>query len=504
MTFEDIKQLIERGESRTLELKKSTGELKDAMHSACAMLNGSGGWLIFGVTPKSLKIIGQKVTDNTQQEIANALTGFEPSIEIDVDYIDVPDAKNGEQLIAMHFNGWAWGKHPYVYHGCPYYKPENTTKQMPLDMYDERVRESNPTKFAWEETLADDFTIDNLSVKRIKEVVRLGVESGRMHSSAIGAPINEVLQKLDVIKNERVKNAAVTLFAESTNGYPQLLLRMARFRGTDKNEFIDNQRVKGNIFDLLDAGMSFFFKHLSLSGVIKGLKREEHLEIPVSALREALINALCHRQYHIPGDSISIGIYDDRIEIINPGRFPNNLTPDTIKLPHESHPYNPIIANVLYLSTYLESWGSGAKRIIDACKEQNVQEPTWEISDSIVKVVFARKYSESIIYEDITTNNPTTTLQQPYNNPTTTLQQYDANIHINQQQMIVLNSLFDVEKSFSELKDICGYKDSISFRKILYEMIENGWVAMTHPENPNHRNQKYYLKELGKKVIGKK
>lgn len=74
MTIDDIKALIAVDESRTLELKKTTGELKDGMHSACAFLNTEGGWLIFGIAPKSLKILGQEVTDSTQQEIAKAVT----------------------------------------------------------------------------------------------------------------------------------------------------------------------------------------------------------------------------------------------------------------------------------------------------------------------------------------------------------------------------------------------------------------------------------------------
>ena len=82
MTFDDIKALIASDESRTLELKKTTGELKDGMHTACAFLNTDGGWLIFGVTPKSLKIIGQEITDNTQQEIAQALAGLDPAFDI--------------------------------------------------------------------------------------------------------------------------------------------------------------------------------------------------------------------------------------------------------------------------------------------------------------------------------------------------------------------------------------------------------------------------------------
>lgn len=78
------------------------------MHTACAFLNTDGGWLIFGVAPSSLKIIGQQVTDNTRREIAQALSGLEPAINVDVEYIDVPNA-NGNQVICMHFDGYTFG-----------------------------------------------------------------------------------------------------------------------------------------------------------------------------------------------------------------------------------------------------------------------------------------------------------------------------------------------------------------------------------------------------------
>lgn len=104
MTFDDIKILIASDESRTLELKKTTGELKDGMHSACAFLNTEGGWLFFGVAPKSLKIIGQEVTDTTQREIAQALAGLAPTVDAHIEYIDVPDYP-GNKVIAMHFDG---------------------------------------------------------------------------------------------------------------------------------------------------------------------------------------------------------------------------------------------------------------------------------------------------------------------------------------------------------------------------------------------------------------
>ena len=150
-------------------------------------------------------------------------------------------------------------------------------------------------------------------------------------------------------------NGAVALFGINRSRYTQMALRLARFRGTDKNEFVDSGRAEGNFFDLMDAGMAFLFKHLSQSGKIVGFQKEEHLEIPAEALREALTNALCHRQLEKYSLTPSIAIYDDRVEIENPGRLPFDLTPETIKSAHASYPYNPLIAEVLFKSSFLES-----------------------------------------------------------------------------------------------------------------------------------------------------
>lgn len=88
MTIEDIKLLIKGDEHRTLELKKTTGELKDGMKSLCAFLNTEGGWLFFGITPK-LEILGQYVTDSTQREIAKEITKIEPAIKLPLEIIEV-------------------------------------------------------------------------------------------------------------------------------------------------------------------------------------------------------------------------------------------------------------------------------------------------------------------------------------------------------------------------------------------------------------------------------
>ena len=156
--------------------------------------------------------------------------------------------------------------------------------------------------------------------------------------------------------------------------------------------FIDNKMETGNFFDLLEAGISFCFRNLRLSGEVKGLLREEKLEIPDEALREALTNALCHRQYERTNGSVSLAIYDDRVELVNPGTFPPQLTEESIRSNHESYPYNKRIAQVLYLTKNLEKWGTGANRMIDLCREQGVPEPEWKVGNGTVSIIFKRPF----------------------------------------------------------------------------------------------------------------
>lgn len=243
MTIDDIKNLVSADESRTLELKKTTGELKDGMHSACAFLNTEGGWLIFGIAPKSLKIIGQEVTDKTQQEIAQALAGLEPAVDVRVAYIDVPEHP-GNKVIAMHFDGWVWGGHPHTFHGCPYFKVESTTKVMPQDMYDERIRAHQPQLYAWERLAADGVALADLDENLIRNSIRRGIDGGRIPESALYESTGDILSKWKLLKNGVPTNGAVLLFSNNIDEYPQFTLRMARFVGTNKNMFRDINVLK--------------------------------------------------------------------------------------------------------------------------------------------------------------------------------------------------------------------------------------------------------------------
>lgn len=389
MTIEYINEIVSKGESRTLELKKTSGELKDGMHSLCAFLNTDGGILIFGVAPTSLKIEGQIVSDKTRQEIAMEMRKIEPFVNIPVEYVDVPDGK-GKQLIVIVADKQLYSEAPYVFDGKPFYKSESTTMPMPQTMYEQMLRHRDSETFHWDSLVAEGYSIYDLDEELIRNVVRMGVANGRLSGSADNEPLESLLGKLKLLKDGKPTNAAVVLFAKDTEQYPQIELRMAYFKGMDKNIFIDNKCESGNFFRLLDVAIAFCFRNLKLGGEIVGLQRKEVLEIPIEALREAIINAFCHRQYERTNGSVSLAIYDDRLEIVNPGKFPPEISPENIKQPHESYPYNKKVAQLLYLCNYLEKWGSGAQRIIEFCNKQNIPEPKWIAKNGTITIVFQR------------------------------------------------------------------------------------------------------------------
>lgn len=158
-------------------------------------------------------------------------------------YIDVPEHP-GNKVIAMHFDGWVWGEHPHTFHGCPYFKVESTTKVMPQDMYDERIRAHQPQLYAWERLAADGVALADLDENLIRNSIRRGIDGGRIPESALYESTGDILSKWKLLKNGVPTNGAVLLFSNNIDEYPQFTLRMARFVGTNKNMFRDINVLK--------------------------------------------------------------------------------------------------------------------------------------------------------------------------------------------------------------------------------------------------------------------
>jgi ATP-dependent DNA helicase RecG len=187
---------------------------------------------------------------------------------------------------------------------------------------------------------------------------------------------------------------------------PQCLLRVARFRGRDKTEFLDNRQFHGNAFDLLMRAERFLRENLPVAGRVQpGLfERVDDPLYPPVALREALANAVCHRDYSIGGGSIAVAIYDDRLEITSSGTLHFGLTAAALFQPHESLPWNPLIARVFYRRGVIEAWGRGTIKIAELMTRAGLARPEIEESAGCMLVRFrpSRYIPPSRVARDVT------------------------------------------------------------------------------------------------------
>ena len=234
----------------------------------------------------------------------------------------------------------------------------------------------------------------------MRSTARRAINAGRLDSSVDAEDALALLDRFKMRTNGILLNGATVLFGKpDLFDYSQLQLKMGWFKGTDMVEFLDNRHVFGNVSKLMDEAMAFCFKHLNYSAKVNGIEREEELEIPAPALREALINAFAHRSYENRGMTVYLAVFADRVEIKNPGAFPPDWNVDEIftsRRRRSSMPRNPDIAHVLYLRKSIESWGRGLDLIAEEMRRVQLPLPEVEVDCGYVVTTFRRPQFDSV------------------------------------------------------------------------------------------------------------
>ena len=376
MTLDEIRGIVEGGESSQMEFKRSTGQRSAAARSVCGMLNGQGGHVLFGVTDDG-DIVSQEVSDSTRQDIARELSQIEPQVVLDPEIVPI---EGDRAVIVISVPGDRTG--PYTYDGRPYVRQGPTTRQMDQDTYERRLVENRDPRRRWEARSTSDVGVSDLDASEITRTISTAIDRGRMEEPGTRDP-EDLLQGLGLIRDDKLLNAAVVLFGENhlfMPDYPQCLLRMGRFRGTTKSEFEDNRQVRGNAFKLFQQAQRFLREHLPIASEVRPgeMEREDTPLYPMEALREALANALCHRDYGLQGGSISVAIYDDRLEITNTGTLPPGITIEELTEPHTSQIRNDLIADTFYRRGIIEQWGRGTVKMVELTEEAGLVPPEFE------------------------------------------------------------------------------------------------------------------------------
>lgn len=388
MNIQDIELLITSGESNTLEFKKSTAQLHGVVATLCAFLNGQGGVVLIGVNQDG-KLLGQDVSDNTQCEIAKELAKIEPFIAIDTHYLRL---QNDKTVIVMKVKK---GDHPpYIYDGRAYHRNQSTTMRMPQNHYEQMLSERSQLD-SWEELPAKECDITDLDHDEIRKAVIQGIAVGRINPQVQEESIEGILTGWHLIKAGKINNAAVVLFAKKAMPrYPQCHIKLGRFMGTgEERDLVDNRDFHGNAFYLLSQANLFIMNHLPVASFFDPhqFERQDKPALPVLAVREALVNALCHRSYSKYSGAITLAIYDDRMEIWNSGRLPSGLELKDLQERHSSIPRNEHISNVFYDRKFFEGWGSGTTTMLKLCREHGVPEPLFEEYSGGFSVTFKFK-----------------------------------------------------------------------------------------------------------------
>ena len=170
---------------------------------------------------------------------------------------------------------------------------------------------------------------------------------------------------------------------------PYAIIRAGRFRA--ELTPIDDQVIEGNIFEQIFEALKFIKKHINITYRIRenGL-REEIWEYPLWSLREAIVNAVTHRDYSIPSP-IYIRIYDDRIEIENPGKLPEPLTVESLRELHTSILRNSLIGKIMFMAGFIEAWRAGTNKMIEECLKNGLPEPEFVETKITFKVIFRKR-----------------------------------------------------------------------------------------------------------------
>jgi hypothetical protein len=318
-------------------------------------------------------------------------------------------------------------------------------------------------------------TIADLDEGKMRRFIR-EARSARGFPLREEASPEELLTHLNLLDDGRPVNAAVLLFAHR----PQQFLissevKCAHYHGLEPAKPIPSYQVyKGTSFDVVDQAVDFVLSKISLTVGTRAASTQAPLtyEIPPEVVREAVVNAVAHRDYTSHG-SVQVMLFANRLEVWNPGALPPSLTLAKLRQPHGSVPANPLLAEPMYLAKYIERMGTGIGDMIRRCREAGLPEPTFAVTDGFVATVWRRpgEVAGEVVGE------------------------VTGEVAGEVAKLVLI---CQGEMSRQELREGLHLKGDDNFRRLyLMPALEAGLLEMTVPDKPTSRFQKYRLTATG-------
>lgn len=387
----EIYALLEDEEKENVEFKSSL-ELKAIMTAISAFSNKRGGTILVGVS-NTRDILGIDIGKNTVEKLASDIRReTDPQVFPYINDVEI----DGKKIILIEIS--ESNSKPIFYRDKAYMRVGRSNQKLSANEIRNLITNENIVTH-WDEQILEEATFEDIDEKELYNFLRIAISNRNLELDP-KTHIKEALNRLNLTKKGKLTNAAIILFGLNPQRFVlQAKTQCAKFKGITTNEFEDMHDFDGTIIDQRDDAVRFAEKYIQRSAKIVGTERVESFDYPIEAIREAITNALCHRDYRI-SSNVQLRIFDDRIEIWGCGPLPKPLTIEDLKQDHDSIRRNPLIAQSLFLVGYIERWGTGTQRIIDSCVESGLPEPLFEIKSGSL-VVTIKKYKVSTLKIDM-------------------------------------------------------------------------------------------------------
>ena len=367
-------------EHQNIEYKQSWHD--DYLKWVCGFANAQGGIIYIGKNDNG-KVVGLEDYKYQMDEIPNKirnLMGITAEVNLRKD-----KSKYFIEIVVHPYSV------PISLRGRYYYRSGSTKQELTGASLNEfLLKKSGKT---WDDVIEPRATIKDISKDTVKKFLRDAAKAKRINIEN-KISIKELLEKLLLIEDGKIKRAAIVLFGRNpAKFYSNLFVKIGRFGKSDA-DLKFHEVVEGNLIDLKEhigeiLNTKFFIHPIDF----EGMQRVERDEYPVAAVREMILNALVHRNYM--GAPTQIRLYDDNFSVWNDGGLPEGITEEDLKKIHRSKPRNSKLAEVCFIAGYIDSWGRGTIKIIEACAEAGLPEPVLkEEQGGFVSKVFKDIFSE--------------------------------------------------------------------------------------------------------------
>lgn len=384
MTTSELHEIIRRVEDSKTQFKRQFDSIDALATEIAAMFNSEGGLLIVGVSDSG-EICGVADIRQLNQWISNACSQkIEPPVSVTTENL-----RDGDRLVVVISIPLGTDK-PYAVNKTAFWVKVDADKRRATREELRRLMQASGTLYS-DEMLLPHTSVDEFDLLRFRDFYKQQYDQ---EIDQLNTSTERILSNLKLLKSPHLTLAGLLLFGKEPQQIrPQLMVKAVAFIGNrlEGTEYLDSEDIESTLAEQFKGTMGFLKRNLRKRQNGQNFNFPGILEIPEIALEEAIVNALAHRDYLI-SSSIRVFIFDNRVEIISPGKLPNTATVESIRAGIQIVRNSVLISFVPKIGIPYRGLGSGVPRMIEECRKANLPEPKF-IEDKLAEtftVVFDR------------------------------------------------------------------------------------------------------------------